>query len=150
MPEHGTSRRTALNLLLGLGGLATAGAIALPVVSFLKPPRRAEHSSSSVTLERKFSELRPGDWFVFRFGNKPGLAVCVEEGGEKRLLAYSAVCTHLECVVEFQPESNTIFCPCHNGRFDLRGNNIAGPPPRPLERFNVQVADDAIKIVREG
>lgn len=150
MPAEKTSRRTALNLLLGLGGLATVGSIAFPVVSFLKPPRRAEHSRFSVTLERKFSELQPGDWFIFRFGDKPGLAICVEEGGEKRLLAYSAVCTHLECVVEFQPGSNTIFCPCHNGRFDLHGNNIAGPPPRPLERFNVQVVDDTIKIVKEG
>ena len=150
MPDSGTSRRTALNIMLWLSGAATAGAVAYPVVSFLKPPRKPEHSHFSVTLEKKFSDYQPGDWEIFRFGDRPGLLICIDEGGEKKLLAYDATCTHLDCIVEFQPENNTIFCPCHNGRFDINGNQISGPPPRPLDKLSVQVSEDSIRIMRGG
>lgn len=150
MPANKPDRRALLNVLLGIGGAATTGAIAYPVVSFLQPPARPEHSDISVTLEKPFSEYQPGDWEIFRFGDKPGLLICVEEGAEKKLLAYDATCTHLNCIVEFQPENMKIFCPCHNGSFDIKGNNIAGPPPRPLEQYTVQIADDVIKIVKGG
>ncbi len=150
MEEKKPSRRAALNILLGVGSAATVGSMIYPAISFLKPPRHPEHNLHSVTLEQKLSELRNDEWFIFRFGNKPGILVCVEEGGEKKLYAYSAICTHLECIVEYQPETRTIFCPCHNGRFDLQGHNIGGPPPRPLEKFAVQVSGDSIKIVKGG
>ena len=150
MEEKEPSRRNVLNILLGVGGVATAGSIAYPVIMFLQPPSRPEHTLHSITLDKKFSEIAPGEWFIFRFGNKPGLLICTEEAGEKKLYAYDAICTHLECIVEFQPENNTIFCPCHNGRFDLNGNNIGGPPPRPLDKFAVQVSEDVVKIVKES
>ena len=142
------TRRSALNAMLGIGGLAAAGSVLYPVVSFLKPPEQTESSHHSVTLEKKFSEFVPGEWLIFRFGNKPGLLICDERGGEKRLLAYSATCTHLNCIVEYLLDERKIFCPCHNGSFDINGNNIAGPPPRPLEAFIVQITEDTVKIVK--
>ena len=51
--------------------------------------------------------------------------------------AFSATCTHLQCVVEFRKAERDIFCNCHNGQYDLNGRNIAGPPPRPLTLFAV-------------
>ena len=53
--------------------------------------------------------------------------------GEPR--AFNAVCTHLQCTVEYRAASQDIFCNCHNGVYDLNGRNIAGPPPRPLEVY---------------
>lgn len=151
MSEKQPTRRSALNILLGIGGLAAAGSVAYPIVSFLKPPEQSESTLYNITLDQKFSDFKPGDWLIFRFGNKPGLLICDERDGEKRLLAYSATCTHLNCIVEYQPEEKQIFCPCHNGAFDINGNNIAGPPPKPLDKFAVQIGeDDSIKIVREG
>lgn len=144
------SRRSFINVLLGIGGAATLGAISYPMVMFLKPPSQSESSQFSVVLEPKLSELNVNDWMIFRFGNRPGLLICSEEDGEKKLYAYSATCTHLNCIVEYQPDENRIFCPCHNGVFDINGNNIAGPPPKPLEKFSVQVINDVIKINREG
>jgi cytochrome b6-f complex iron-sulfur subunit len=150
MEDNKTTRRRALNILLGLGGAAAAGSVLYPVLAFLLPPRRAESTQFAVTLDFKATEIEPGTGRIFRFGKKPGLLICEAEGGEKKFLAYSALCTHLECVVEFQPDSRTIFCPCHNGRFDINGNNISGPPPRPLDKFKVQVSGDTITVVREG
>jgi Rieske Fe-S protein len=150
MSEHKTTRRTALNVLLGFGGVAAVGSMIYPVFSFLKAPRQAESSQNKVTIERKASEMKPGDWMIFSFGTKPGLLICLEASGGPELRAFSATCTHLNCIVEYQPEENKIFCPCHNGSFDVNGNNIAGPPPKPLEQYSVRVQDDTITIVKEG
>ena len=58
---------------------------------------------------------------------------------ENDFRAFSAVCTHLECIVTFRQELQLIWCYCHNGVYDLRGKNIAGPPPRPLAAYRVHV-----------
>jgi Rieske Fe-S protein len=61
------------------------------------------------------------------------------------VLAYSQQCTHLSCAVVPQPEHNRLFCPCHEGAFDLRsGRPIAGPPNRPLTRVVLDVRDGEI------
>ncbi len=41
-----------------------------------------------------------------------------------------------------------IWCACHNGRYDLTGKNVSGPPPRPLEEFHVNVRGDEIIVSR--
>lgn len=150
MADSKTTRRTVLNTLLGLGGFAAAGSILYPVVAFLMPPRRAESSQFTVTLDKKAGDFQPGDSHFFPIGNKPGMLICEQEGEEKKFYAYSAVCTHLDCVVQYLPDEKKIFCPCHNGSFDINGNNIAGPPPRPLEKFIVQISGDTIKIIKES
>jgi cytochrome b6-f complex iron-sulfur subunit len=73
-------------------------------------------------------------------GGKP--AIVLRNNGE--LVALSAVCTHLGCVVAFNAGANIFQCPCHGGQYDRGGNVIAGPPPMPLERFNIRVEDDKI------
>jgi Rieske Fe-S protein len=70
-------------------------------------------------------------------------------GGELR--AFSARCTHLDCTVQYREDLNHIWCACHNGHFDLNGKNIAGPPPEPLQAFEVNVRGDQIVVsVRAG
>jgi Rieske Fe-S protein len=51
--------------------------------------------------------------------------------------AFNAICTHVDCTVQYRPEKGDIFCNCHNGVYDLNGTNISGPPPRPLEVYKV-------------
>ncbi|HET8580537.1 MAG TPA: Rieske 2Fe-2S domain-containing protein, partial [Nitrospiraceae bacterium] len=60
--------------------------------------------------------------------------------------AFSAVCTHLACTVQYRPDLIHIWCACHNGHYDLNGINIAGPPPRPLEPYVVNVRGDKIVV----
>ncbi|MDA8423665.1 MAG: ubiquinol-cytochrome c reductase iron-sulfur subunit [Nitrospiraceae bacterium] len=52
---------------------------------------------------------------------------------------FSAVCSHLGCLVNYQKEKNEFVCPCHGGRYDLAGKNIAGPPPAPLTRLPIKI-----------
>jgi len=56
-----------------------------------------------------------------------------------RVLALSAVCTHVRCILGYEPARRTLICPCHDGRFDLSGNVLSGPPPRPLPGYPASV-----------
>ena len=76
-------------------------------------------------------------------------------GGPGGVYALSAVCTHLGCITRFRSDENVIACPCHGSRFDLEGNVIHGPAPRPLPWLDVTedamgnlVVDTGIVIAR--
>ena len=112
---------------------------------YLKPPKTSEAVVSSVKVSR-IDEIPINGSRMVKFGNKPAL-VLRTPGGE--LKAFIAICTHLDCTVQHKPEDNIIWCACHNGRYDLNGMNIAGPPPRPLEPLRVSVKDQEIYISRE-
>jgi len=58
----------------------------------------------------------------------------------------SATCSHLGCLVNYQKEKQEFVCPCHGGRYDLSGKNIAGPPPAPLTRFPIKMQDGMILV----
>ncbi len=143
MPDEGQnaqqSRRRFVNWLLGtsFGGLVLSALY--PVTRYLIPPAAAEASTNSVTLALGPGDLAPNSGQIFKFGNRPGI-VLRTPGGELR--AFSAVCTHLGCTVQYRPDLSHIWCACHNGHFDLDGINVAGPPPRPLEPYTVNVRGD--------
>lgn len=131
-------RRTILDALLGAGVASSAVAAFYPLVRFLVPPAGGEPSTASVVAAR-LADVRANSGIVFPFGNRPAILVRTAEGDFK---AFSAVCTHLECTVQYQAETSQIWCACHNGFYDLSGNVASGPPPRPLESFAVAVRGD--------
>ena len=61
----------------------------------------------------------------------------------------SATCTHLSCTVQYRADVQQVWCACHNGMYDLNGRNISGPPPRPLEAFDVNVKGNEIYVSRK-
>jgi len=64
----------------------------------------------------------------------------------KGLMVFSAICTHLGCLVNYSKEKREFICPCHGGRYDLAGKNIAGPPPAPLTRFPIKIQDGNLYV----
>jgi len=66
----------------------------------------------------------------------------VSTGGEFTVL--SATCSHLGCLVNYSKEKGEFICPCHGGRYDLGGGNIAGPPPAPLSRIPVRTENGMV------
>lgn len=137
------SRRAFLDVLLatGAGGLSLAAVY--PVSRYLVPPESGEASVSSVVLSLKPADLAPGTGQIFKFGTKPGLIVRTPDGD---IRAFSAICTHLSCTVQYREDLNHIWCACHNGHFDLNGRNIAGPPPAPLAVYDVRIRGDQILV----
>ena len=141
-------RRTFLDSLLAVGFVSTAAAIAYPVGWYLVPPESGEPETASAVAARA-AELKPNSGKVFKFGNRPGIVVRNADG---EVSAFSAVCTHLDCTVQFKADTSQLWCACHNGTYDLGGNVISGPPPRPLETFVVnrrgEGADEEIVVSR--
>ena len=137
-------RRRFVEVLLGGGFLATAAAFLYPVIRYLIPPPAAETGSDSV-IAAKVGDLKPNSGKIFHFGSRPGLLVRTSSGDFK---AMSAVCTHLSCTVQYKEETREVWCACHNGKYDLNGRNVSGPPPRPLEAFEVQVRGDEVFVRR--
>ncbi len=137
-------RRSFLNYLLGAGTLSTLGAVFYPIFRFMVPPKVVESAASSVVAAR-VSEIKPNEGKIFKFGSRPGLLI-ETESGEYR--AFNAICTHLDCTVQYRADEKLIWCACHNGRYDLTGRNISGPPPRPLEEFTVNVRGEEIVVSR--
>jgi cytochrome b6-f complex iron-sulfur subunit len=88
------------------------------------------------------SELPVGGTKAITYG---GVSVLVLRTKES-FRAFSLVCTHLGCLVEWQKDKKEFYCPCHDGRFDEFGDVLAGPPPIPLEQFPVQVESDTVTV----
>lgn len=145
-PRQLLSRRTFLQYLLKSGVLALCGATIYPIVRYLYPPRGTEASVSSV-VAATLSELAANTAKIFRFGNRPGILINTPQG---ELKAFSAVCTHLNCTVQYDEGSSIIWCACHNGKFDLTGQVISGPPPKPLEAYRVSVRGDEVVVSKQG
>lgn len=145
-PKQGFSRREFLATLLNGGVVALLGATLYPILRYLWPPKGAEASVSSV-VAAKVGELAANSAKIFRFGNRPGLLIQTALGETK---AFSAVCTHLNCTVQYDPEAGIILCACHNGKFDLNGQVISGPPPKPLEAYEVKVRGEEIVVSKTG
>jgi len=138
-----STRRKFVNWLLGTSAAGYLAAVVYPIGRYLIPPPAGESSTTSVTLPFPLEDLAPNSSRAFRFGNKPGILVRTATG---ELRAFSAVCTHLECTVQYRDDISRIWCACHNGHFDLTGRNVQGPPPRPLDVFDVNVRGEEIVV----
>jgi len=139
-------RRSFIDIFFGGSLLATIAAFLYPVVRYVLPSKSTGVIQNSVTAA-KVGELPPNAAKIFKFGSTPAVLVNTAEG---TLVALSAVCTHLTCTVRYDGETGTLFCPCHNGRFDLSGNVLSGPPPRPLETYAVEVTGPDVIVSRKS
>ena len=137
-------RRRFLQVVLGGGFVASLMSFLYPVVRYMIPPATTDMGGDSV-IAGKASELKPNAAKVFRFGSRPGLLVRTAEGEYK---AMSATCTHLSCTVQYRNDLHQVWCACHNGMYDLSGRNVSGPPPRPLESYDVHVSGEDVVVSR--
>ena len=140
-----TERRSFVQWLLGGSLGATMLSMIYPVMEFLIPPDISEAPQNSV-VAGKAKDVRPNSGIIFKFGSRPGILVRTVEG---ELRAFSATCTHLDCTVQYRGDLQRMWCACHDGQFDLNGTNVAGPPPRPLEKYVVNVMGDDV-VVSKG
>ena len=139
-------RRKFVNYFLGGSLVATVLAFLYPIIRFVLPPRQAEALEKRVSAA-KVGELSPNSFKIFKFGATPGILINTPDG---QIVALSAVCTHLTCTVRYESDSGTLFCPCHNWRFDLAGNVISGPPPTPLETYKVEISGEDIFVSKKA
>lgn len=138
-----------------LGGLITA-VYAIPGLAYLLGPalQRAEQANWLPLASISKVEIGTPALFKTTVERKAGwvtsqeeLAVYVLTENGREFIAMSNICTHLGCRVRWISEREIFFCPCHNGVFDKDGAVLDGPPPRPLDRFEVKVDNDQLFIL---
>jgi len=141
------SRRDLLDVALVGTGLVAAATLLGPIGAYLATPSDKRSTR--------------GDIFVGRANAIPvgeaqrriveGEEYIIVRRDETRFYALAATCTHSEvCTVEWDGKRRQLVCPCHRGIFDLQGNVIAGPPPRPLARREAVIREGSLFLRGSG
>ncbi len=130
--------QSMLKRLLGLGGVGWLVSVTYPVVKYLVPPPVGEANISSLKIGT-VDDIWDKPFRIVQFGRTP---VIVVKEPDNSIRALEATCTHLSCIVQYEAEDNVIWCACHNGRFNMAGEVISGPPPRALEEYEVNTFDN--------
>ncbi len=141
MPDK---RRSFITWMLGGGFAASIFSFLYPAIKFMNPPAVPEASTNEAAAG-KVQDLKPNSGKIVKFGSRPALLIRINETEWR---AFSAICTHLNCTVQFQESTQRIWCACHNGFYDLNGKVVSGPPPKPLEEYDVRLRDDNVFIAR--
>jgi Rieske Fe-S protein len=140
MPEttdSGSSRRGFLNWLLGTSTGALLASVFYPVARFISPPTIPEATTNQVQAgPTNDPEILERGYKILRFGSEPVILIRIAENDFR---AFAATCTHLDCIVEFHRKEQRLWCNCHNGEYNLNGQQVAGPPPSPLQSFKVDL-----------
>lgn len=138
-----TSRRRFLRWLGGLTVVSTAAMILTPIVGFLIPTSGGRAAGGGKVLVGTTADIPAGAGKVVAMGSRPAIVVSTDQG----VKAFSAICTHLGCVVNWNDMIGAIHCPCHDGRFNpTTGAVVSGPPPAPLPPITVSVEGDQIYL----
>lgn len=138
------SRRKFISVCLGgVAALAVAGfaAVVYPVFRYYLVPPTDNNSKGKITIPLK--DIVADDAKFFEYNGAAAVLVKKLDGG---LVALSAVCPHLGCIVQWEKERQDFLCPCHAGYFTPDGEVISGPPPRALARIPFSVTNGAVTI----
>ena len=142
------SRRDFIKSVAGIVGTLIGIGIGLPSILYLLSPSLEKIEDDSFidlgALEKypigiptrfEFTRTRVNGWE--RTAANYGLYVVHKSESEVRV--FSDICTHLGCRVTWHPDQGHYISPCHDGHFDIVGNVVSGPPPRPLDEFAAEI-----------
>jgi len=137
-----------------IGGLIGMG-IGFPTIAYLLSPSLRKTEDESVIDLGPLDQYPLGIPTLFEFTRtkvngweRTGLSygVFVLRQTEKDVHVFSDICTHLACRVSWHPDVQHYISPCHDGHFDVIGNVLSGPPPRPLDEFVTKIEDGNLYI----
>ena len=140
-----TSRRHFIDLLLSATVLGWVATIVYPIVRYLKPLPQTGTTGPTRLTRDEAAKLEEKQFVIVPVSGKRVIVFQSED----QLYAFSAKCTHEGCTVTFLPGQSVVWCPCHDGRFDLTGRVLSGPPPQPLAKFMAQRQPDGGIVISE-
>jgi len=136
-PSVFSSRRQFIQLGFAAVGAAWLGTL---VQARIFPAQNSVQEATPV--EFPLADLPVGGVKGMIYGGSPAMVIRTPES----IRAFSLICTHLGCIVEWQADKKEFYCPCHDGRFDEFGEVLAGPPPVPLEQIPVRQEGDRVIV----
>jgi cytochrome b6-f complex iron-sulfur subunit len=135
-------RRRLLKWLWGALSLAAVGELSWIGISFITPRRRAAAADpSAIVVAGPVDDFEPGTVTAFPAGQF--YLVRLDNGG---FLALDRTCTHLGCTVPWKAEEGQFACPCHASVFDITGQVLSPPAPRPLDLYPVRIENHIVKV----
>ncbi len=149
------SRRDFVKLTTAAVGAFITAAIGLPAVAYLIEPALITTSTDAWIPLGKLENFEIGKPTLSTFTRSKvngwektvdSYGVLVLRKSQTEVQAFSNVCTHLGCRVNWQAEDQQYVCPCHNGRFSIDGKVVSGPPPRPLEMYATKIENGLLSI----
>ena len=105
-------------------------------------PRRKGPKVETVFIAGKVTDFKVGEIIPFR--KERTFILRTEEG----FLAISSICTHLNCIVNWNEMLKKFECPCHGAKFNRNGEVLEGPPPRPLDLYKLQIVAGNVVVDR--
>lgn len=157
--EKEVGRKDFLSLaILAIGGVISF-AIGIPAVAYILGPALKKVDGQNWIPLGAASKVELGVPTLFKarieqkagwITNEQELSFYVLTDNGREFVAMSNVCTHLGCRVRWVENQEQFFCPCHNAVFDKQGEVVAGPPPKPLDRFEVKVEKDQLFVLGGG
>jgi menaquinol-cytochrome c reductase iron-sulfur subunit len=151
-----TRRRLLNRISLGLGALAAA-VLSVPILAYLlspllNPARQVWVTVGGVntfqigqTVAVQYNDPSPLPWA----GQTAQTALWLRRVAQDSFVAFALNCSHLGCPVEWKGDAGLFLCPCHGGVYYADGNVAAGPPPRPLARYQVRVLNGLVQILTQ-
>jgi len=148
---HSLSRRDFIKAITAGVGTLISTALGIPAIGFLISPAlhtaqmsdtwiplwKLENYPIGIPIPFSFTQTSVNGWE--KTANSYGVFVLRKD--EKTVKVLSNVCTHLGCRVSWHPDLQEYVSPCHDGHFDIDGNVTKGPPPRPLDQYEVKIED---------
>jgi Rieske Fe-S protein len=146
------SRKKRLVTVIVVLGIGISMMIALPIVSYFLSPAWQKNSATEAVIGRVSDlEINQPQFVVYEERVKDGWYVSTVSKGVwlvttdgKTVIGFDPRCTHLACPYSWNSIANCFQCPCHGGKFDINGNVLAGPPPRPLDRLEITIQNGQI------
>ena len=151
------SRKDFVTATVGVLGAIMGAVVGLPAIGYLISPATTSQESEAWISAGPLENYPVGVPTLFSFTrskingwektvNSYGVYIIRGSEAETDVLALSNICTHLSCRVTWEEGRQEYACPCHDAQFDIVGNVLAGPPPRPLDPYETKVEEGNLFI----
>lgn len=150
------SRRGFMAIATWAIGGFIAIALAIPGIAYIIGPALKREEEGDWIRLGTISKVELGTPTLFKVNiqrqtgwilNEDEITVYVLTDNGRDFVAMSNICTHLGCRVRWISDQEQFFCPCHNAVFNKDGSVGFGPPPRPLDNYQVKVEDDQLYVL---
>lgn len=154
--EADVNRREFLSTLTWTIGALLGAGLGIPAIAYIIGPALQGQKVEQWIPLGSPSKVELGKPTLFRadIERSAGWITSIEElsayvltDNGRDFIAMSNICTHLGCRVRWIPDQSEFFCPCHNGVYAKDGSVVSGPPPRPLDRYQVKVEEDRLLVL---
>lgn len=154
--EKGLTRRDILSIgTLLIGGIISI-ALGIPAIAYIIGPARRRVQEENWIRLGSVSKVELGTPTLFKTKverqvgwiiNEEEISAYILTEDGRNYIAMSNICTHLGCRVRWISDQGQFFCPCHNAVFNKQGEVVTGPPPQPLDQYEVKVEDEQIYVL---